>query len=212
MSDSMLKRVEKSAPGNLPGWYDYGTARSSSGNRPMTSTAPYGDLTQEQLAGIVPELLLTGQLIDRSGMAHLIGAFGRDVMGQVAIEEWMAASPVYTTACAPPWASTATVWRTCSNASSSTSAHHRSSWTSGTRSKISITGRSCSITVGHCWMWNRWATSTSPPCATPSRTPPSMPLPSPPTGAPASGRFTGRRGHRRPASALRVDRHHRTRS
>ena len=62
----------------------------------MTSTAPYGDLTQEQLAGIVPELLLTGQLIDRSGMAHLIGAFGRDVMGQVAIEEWMAASPVYT--------------------------------------------------------------------------------------------------------------------
>ena len=26
MSDSMLKRVEKSAPGNLPGWYDYGTA------------------------------------------------------------------------------------------------------------------------------------------------------------------------------------------
>ena len=45
---------------------------------------------------LVPELLLSGQMIDRSGMAHLISAFGRDVMGKVAIEEWMAASPVYT--------------------------------------------------------------------------------------------------------------------
>ncbi|WP_353108696.1 hypothetical protein, partial [Gordonia sp. (in: high G+C Gram-positive bacteria)] len=53
-------------------------------------------LTHDQLATIVPELLLTGQLIDRSGMAHLIAAFGRDGMGEVAIEEWMAASPVYT--------------------------------------------------------------------------------------------------------------------
>lgn len=62
----------------------------------MTHAAPYAGLSQEQLATLVPELLLTGQLIDRSGMAHLIGAFGRDIMGQVAIEEWMAASPVYT--------------------------------------------------------------------------------------------------------------------
>ncbi|MFZ2238428.1 MAG: hypothetical protein WAV90_02660, partial [Gordonia amarae] len=62
----------------------------------MTDAAPYAGLSQEQLATLVPELLLTGQLIDRSGMAHLIGAFGRDIMGQVAIEEWMAASPVYT--------------------------------------------------------------------------------------------------------------------
>ncbi|WOC11617.1 hypothetical protein [Gordonia sp. MP11Mi] len=53
-------------------------------------------LTGDQLARLVPELLLTGQLIDRSGMAHLISAFGRDGMAQVAIEEWMAASPVYT--------------------------------------------------------------------------------------------------------------------
>ncbi|MCF8589744.1 hypothetical protein [Gordonia liuliyuniae] len=53
-------------------------------------------LTGDQLAMLVPELLLTGQLIDRSGMAHLISAFGRDGMAQVAIEEWMAASPVYT--------------------------------------------------------------------------------------------------------------------
>ena len=63
----------------------------------MTSTAPtYQGLSQDQLAVLVPELLLSGQMIDRSGMAHLISAFGRDVMGKVAIEEWMAASPVYT--------------------------------------------------------------------------------------------------------------------
>ncbi|MFW0795485.1 hypothetical protein AAFP30_16870 [Gordonia sp. CPCC 205515] len=63
----------------------------------MTRPAPsYSDLSQEQLAILLPELLLSGQLIDRSGMAHLISAFGREVMGQVAIEEWMAASPVYT--------------------------------------------------------------------------------------------------------------------
>lgn len=53
-------------------------------------------LTKDELTALVPELLLTGQLIDRSGMAHLISAFGRDGMAEVAIEEWMAASPVYT--------------------------------------------------------------------------------------------------------------------
>lgn len=56
----------------------------------------YHGLSQSQLATLVPELLLSGQLIDRSGMAHLISAFGREVMGQIAIDEWMAASPVYT--------------------------------------------------------------------------------------------------------------------
>ncbi|MFT4127578.1 MAG: hypothetical protein QM662_15280 [Gordonia sp. (in: high G+C Gram-positive bacteria)] len=63
----------------------------------MTTTAhTYADLTGAELAALVPELLLSGQLIDRSGMAHLIGAFGREIMTKVAIEEWMAASPVYT--------------------------------------------------------------------------------------------------------------------
>ncbi len=56
----------------------------------------YAALTREELAVLVPELLLIGQLIDRSGMAWCIGAFGREGMGQVAIEEWMAASPIYT--------------------------------------------------------------------------------------------------------------------
>ncbi len=59
-------------------------------------TSRYADLTREQLAVLVPELLLIGQLIDRSGMAWCISAFGREEMQQVAIEEWMAASPIYT--------------------------------------------------------------------------------------------------------------------
>ena len=62
----------------------------------MPTARTYSDLTGRQLATIVPELLLSGQLIDRSGMAHLISAFGRETMAQIAIEEWMAASPVYT--------------------------------------------------------------------------------------------------------------------
>jgi hypothetical protein len=52
--------------------------------------------TREELALLVPEYLLAGHLIDRAGMPHLIGAFGRDVMRDIAIEEWMGASPVYT--------------------------------------------------------------------------------------------------------------------
>ena len=59
-------------------------------------TSRYADLTREQLATLVPELLLIGQLIDRSGMAWCISAFGREEMAQVAIEEWAASSPVYT--------------------------------------------------------------------------------------------------------------------
>ncbi|RNM14766.1 hypothetical protein [Nocardioides pocheonensis] len=56
----------------------------------------YGSLSRSELAVLVPELLLIGQLIDRSGMAWCIGAYGREGMQQVAIEEWMAASPIYT--------------------------------------------------------------------------------------------------------------------
>ena len=56
----------------------------------------YAELTRDQLATLVPELLLIGQLIDRSGMAWCISAFGREEMAQVAVEEWAASSPVYT--------------------------------------------------------------------------------------------------------------------
>lgn len=63
----------------------------------MTSpTSRYSSLSREQLAVLLPELLLIGQLIDRSGMAWVISNFGREEMLQVAIEEWMGASPIYT--------------------------------------------------------------------------------------------------------------------
>lgn len=56
----------------------------------------YAALSREELAVLVPELLLIGQLIDRSGMAHCISAWGREEMLQIAIEEWAASSPLYT--------------------------------------------------------------------------------------------------------------------
>ncbi len=57
----------------------------------------FAALSRRDLAVLVPELLLCGQLIDRSGMAHLISAFGRDGMAEVAIEEWQASSPPWYT-------------------------------------------------------------------------------------------------------------------
>ena len=41
-------------------------------------TSRYAALSHEQLATLVPELLLIGQMIDRSGMAWCISNFGRD--------------------------------------------------------------------------------------------------------------------------------------
>lgn len=63
---------------------------------PVQETVSFEALSRDELAVLVPELLLCGQLIDRSGMAHLISAFGRGGMTEVAIEEWQAASPWYT--------------------------------------------------------------------------------------------------------------------
>lgn len=57
---------------------------------------PFAGRSHAELAELVRELLLAGHLIDRSGMPHLISRFGRDGMRDVAIGEWMAASPVYT--------------------------------------------------------------------------------------------------------------------
>jgi hypothetical protein len=59
-------------------------------------TSRYSSLTRDQLATLVPELLLIGQLIDRSGMAWCIQEFGREEMLRIAIEEWAASSPIYT--------------------------------------------------------------------------------------------------------------------
>ncbi|MEB3050105.1 hypothetical protein KV112_10220 [Mycolicibacter sp. MYC123] len=55
----------------------------------------YASLTRDELAVLVPELLLIGHMIDRSGMAWCISEFGREEMLQIAIEEWAGASPVY---------------------------------------------------------------------------------------------------------------------
>ena len=60
------------------------------------SPSRYADLTRAELARLVPELLLIGQLIDRSGMAWCIQAFGREAMTDIAIEEWAGSSPIYT--------------------------------------------------------------------------------------------------------------------
>ncbi len=56
----------------------------------------YADLERDELARLVPELLLIGQLIDRSGMAWCISAYGREEMARIAIEEWAGSSPIYT--------------------------------------------------------------------------------------------------------------------
>ena len=52
-------------------------------------------LSHDDLAVLVREYLLCGQLIDRAGMPTVIPR-GVDVMADVAIDEWMGASPIYT--------------------------------------------------------------------------------------------------------------------
>lgn len=64
--------------------------------KPSPTPSRFASLSREELATLVPELLLIGQLIDRSGMAWCIVNFGREEMLQIAIEEWSGASPVYT--------------------------------------------------------------------------------------------------------------------
>lgn len=56
----------------------------------------YRELPRTQLAELAREYLLCGHLIDRAGMPYVIADFGREAMRDVAIDEWMAASPVYT--------------------------------------------------------------------------------------------------------------------
>jgi hypothetical protein len=112
----------------------------------------YTDLTRGQLATLVPELLLIGQLIDRSGMAWCISAFGREEMAQIAVEEWAASSPVYTRRMqralgyAPEVDGHGDVSRS-SRGCSSTSGRRRSSWTSATPSATDGTASSTSTTA-----------------------------------------------------------------
>lgn len=53
------------------------------------------DLDHDELATLVKEHLLAGHLIDRAGMP-VVTAHGVDVMRDIAIDEWMGASPIYT--------------------------------------------------------------------------------------------------------------------
>jgi hypothetical protein len=57
---------------------------------------PFEVMTHADMATLAREYLMAGHMIDRAGMPHLIGPWGRDVMTEVAIDEWMGASPVYT--------------------------------------------------------------------------------------------------------------------
>ena len=59
-------------------------------------TRTLDELTRDELAVLGREFLLAGQLMDRAGMPHVISAYDRVVMGQIAVAEWMGASPVYT--------------------------------------------------------------------------------------------------------------------
>ncbi|HEY8480241.1 MAG TPA: hypothetical protein VIL71_10465 [Spirillospora sp.] len=56
----------------------------------------YARLSRERLATLVPELLLTGHLIDRAGMPFCLEAWGEEEMARIAVEEWAGASPIYT--------------------------------------------------------------------------------------------------------------------
>src|SRR6476619_2128515 len=69
-------------------------SRCTPGEKSMTIS--FASLSRVQLAALVPELLLIGQLIDRSGMGWCIKPFGHPGMLEIAIEEWMGASPIYT--------------------------------------------------------------------------------------------------------------------
>lgn len=53
------------------------------------------DLSRQALADLGREYLLNGHLQDRVGLPEVMGQFGDDAMTQIAIEEWMSASPIY---------------------------------------------------------------------------------------------------------------------
>lgn len=59
-------------------------------------TTVFDGLDRAQLAVLCREYLLCGHLIDRSAMPQVLAAHGLDAMREMAIEEWMGASPVYT--------------------------------------------------------------------------------------------------------------------
>ena len=62
----------------------------------MSERQDFEGCGREELAVLVREYLLAGHMIDRAGMPQVIGSYGPDAMREVAIDEWMGASPIYT--------------------------------------------------------------------------------------------------------------------
>ena len=56
----------------------------------------FQSLSRSELAKLGREYLLAGHLMDRAGMPYVIAEYGREAMRDIAIDEWMGASPVYT--------------------------------------------------------------------------------------------------------------------
>jgi len=69
---------------------------SGGGTEPGSIPRSMAELSHAELAILGREYLLGGQMIDRAGMPHLISHWGRDEMRDIAIDEWMGASPIYT--------------------------------------------------------------------------------------------------------------------
>lgn len=62
----------------------------------MTEPRQLAELGRAELAVLGREYLMAGHLIDRAGMGHVVGPHGLEAMTEVAIDEWMGASPIYT--------------------------------------------------------------------------------------------------------------------
>ena len=62
----------------------------------MTKIRGIEDRSRDELALLVREYFLAGHLIDRAGMPHTMAVGGVDGMRDIAIDEWMGASPLYT--------------------------------------------------------------------------------------------------------------------
>lgn len=59
-------------------------------------TSAYAALSHDELSRLAPVLMLFGPLIDRTGVPWCTLELGMDAMSDIAIEEWLGASPIYT--------------------------------------------------------------------------------------------------------------------
>jgi len=123
-------------------------------------------LSRAELAIMIPELLLIGQLIDRSGMAWCIQSFGRSEMLQIAIEEWSGASPLYTRRMQKAL---------CYSGDDVITIFKGLQLDIGAPPQF-MDFRYTVTTAAPCLTWSRWGQTTSRACATTLRTPPSMRL------------------------------------